>query len=157
MGVDAELRSSDWLQVTQKNTRRTNDSSLWLVHHSEVMWSGGGLKGSLISLHTITLQQHDGLDKRRELVQLVQLFCDRESYERGIYVRRRTSYRASRRLQKAPGLVTVEPCREWIRSGEIRVSLPCTARHLAFLMYQLFIPCYYIVLNNAITLLQLWF
>lgn len=71
MGVDAELRGSDWLQVTQENTWRTNGGSPWLVHHSEVIWSGGGLKESLISVHTITLQQHHRLDKRPALVQLV--------------------------------------------------------------------------------------
>lgn len=63
VGVDAELRSPDWLQVTQENSNCTNDSSRWLVHHSEVMWSGGGLKQSLISVHTITLKQHNCLNK----------------------------------------------------------------------------------------------
>lgn len=72
VGVDAELRNPDWLQVTQENTQCTNDSSRWLVHHSEVMWSGGGLKESLISVHTVTLKQHNWLNKP-ELVQLVRL------------------------------------------------------------------------------------
>lgn len=36
----------------QEKARLTNGSSPRLVHHSEVMWSGGGLKESLISTHT---------------------------------------------------------------------------------------------------------
>lgn len=55
VGADAEPLSSDWPQVTQEKTRRTNEGSLWLVHQSEVMWSGGGLKDSLILVHSITL------------------------------------------------------------------------------------------------------
>lgn len=65
LGVDTELRSSDWLRVTQEKTWRTNGSSPWLMHHSEVMWSGGGLKQVLISVHTVTLQRHDRLHVTR--------------------------------------------------------------------------------------------
>ncbi|MED6261375.1 hypothetical protein ATANTOWER_004277 [Ataeniobius toweri] len=62
VGVDAEPTGSDWPPAAKEMARRTNDDFLWLVHQSEVMWSGGGLKGSLISVHTITLQQrHDRL------------------------------------------------------------------------------------------------
>lgn len=55
VGVDAEPRSSDWLQVTQEKTWRANGGSRRLVHHGEVMWSGGGLRGELnLSSHRHT-------------------------------------------------------------------------------------------------------
>lgn len=42
-------------QIGCRSAQPANERSPQLLHHSEVMWSGGGLKRSLISAHTVTL------------------------------------------------------------------------------------------------------
>lgn len=39
----------------RRKPQPANEGSALLAHHTEVMWSGGGLKKSLISVHTVTL------------------------------------------------------------------------------------------------------